>query len=147
MKTIDALSQPNIDNHVAIGAGVTIVAAWQAAANQQDIERLIELSDPNIEVVGPRGAAYGHQILRDWMGRAGLTLESLRVFVRDQIVVVAQHGVWRAVDTGTVNGEANLASQFRVEDGRVVQFTRDDDLAIALKEAGLTDADEVRSGE
>jgi len=29
----------------------------------------------------------------------------------------------------------------------VVQFTRDDDLAIALKEAGLTDADEVRSGE
>jgi len=79
------------------------------------------------------------------MGRAGLTLETRQVFARDQ--VVAQHGVWRAVDTGAVNGEANLASQFRVEDGRVVQFTRDDDLAIALKEAGLTDADEVRSGE
>ena len=124
-----------------------VVAAWQAAANQQDIERLLELSDPNIEVVGPRGAAYGHQILRDWMGRAGLTLTTLRVFARDQVVVVAQHGVWRAVDTGAFNGEANLASRFRVEDGRVTHFARYDELAIALKEAGLTDADEVRNGE
>ncbi len=122
---------------------VAIVAAWQAAANSQNIERQLELSDPNIEMIGPRGAAYGYQILRDWMGRAGLTLEALRVFARDQVVVVAQHGVWRAVDTGQVNGEADLASRFRVEDGRVVQFTRYDNLDIALKEAGLSDADEV----
>ena len=49
-----------------------IVQAWQDAANSQNIDRLIELSDPNIEVVGPRGLGYGHQLLRNWLGRAGL---------------------------------------------------------------------------
>ncbi len=32
---------------------LTIVQAWQEAANAQNVERLLELSDPNIEVVGP----------------------------------------------------------------------------------------------
>lgn len=101
---------------------VAIVQAWLDAANKQDLDRLLDLSDPNIEVVGPRGSGYGHQLLRDWLERAGLQLETLRVFARENVVVVAQHAIWRAAETGEVASEANVACRFRVEGSRVVQF-------------------------
>jgi limonene-1,2-epoxide hydrolase len=121
---------------------VTLVQAWQDAANTQNVDRLIALSDPNIEIVGPRGSGYGHQLLREWLGRAGLRLETLRVFARGDAVVVEQHGVWHSVETGEVVGERDIASRFRVDGERIVQFARYDSLNAALAEAGLTFADE-----
>jgi hypothetical protein len=120
-----------------------IAEAWQQAANNQDSERLLALSDPNIEVVGPRGSGFGHQLLRDWLGRAGLTLTTLRAFGRGNSVVLAQQGVWRSSETGAVTGEHDLASRFAVEGGRVVRFGRYDSLAEALAAAGLNDADAI----
>lgn len=122
---------------------IAVVQAWQEAANRQDIDRLLALSDPHIEVVGPRGAGYGHQLLRDWIARAGILLTTHRTFARGNVVVLAQHGVWRSVETHTVPGDADLASCFRVDGQRVMQFVRYDDLDSALAAAGLTDADEL----
>ena len=120
-----------------------IVQAWQDAANSQNIDRVIELSAPTIEIVGPRGSGHGHQLLRDWLGRAGLHLTTLRAFAHNNIVVLAQHGVWRSVETGEVAGERNVASRFRVDGQRIVQFARYDNLDIALDEAGLHNSDEI----
>jgi hypothetical protein len=120
-----------------------IAAAWQQAANDQDIERLLAISDPNIEIVGPRGSGYGHQLLRDWLGRAGLTLATLRAFARGETVVLAQRGVWRSIEGGDVMGERDLASRFDVQNGRVVRFARYDSLEEALDAANLGHADEV----
>lgn len=122
---------------------VVVVQSWQEAANRQDGDRLVELSDPNIEIIGPRGSGFGSQLLREWLGRAGLKLETQRIFARDQVVVVAQHGVWRSVETGEVQGEADIASRFRVADGRVIQFARHDRLEQALEAAGLDISDEL----
>ena len=122
---------------------VRTVQAWQDAANAQDIDQLLALSDENIEIVGPRGSGYGHQLLRDWMARAGLTLETQRTFAREASVVMEQHGVWRDVQTGVINGEAWIASSFRVANGRVTRFARFDDVASALGDADLTEDDEV----
>jgi hypothetical protein len=120
-----------------------VVRAWQEAANLRNIERLIELSDPNIEIAGPRGVGYGHQLLRDWLERASLSLETRRTFARGNVVVVAQHGVWRSVETGEVAGEADLASVFRVEGRRISHVARYDSLDAALAEAGLNASDEL----
>lgn len=122
---------------------LVIVQAWQDAANRQDVERLVALSDSNIEVIGPRGSGFGHQLLRDWLGRAGLSLTTQRAFIRDNIVVVAQHGIWRSLETGAITGAADLASRFHVEEQRISQFARYDTLDQALAEAGLSEADEV----
>jgi hypothetical protein len=70
-----------------------LVQAWQDAANHQNSDRLVELSAPDIEVIGPRGSGQGYQLLRDWLGRAGLHLTTQRAFARNNVVVVAQHGV------------------------------------------------------
>lgn len=117
-------------------AAVTALA-WQEAANAQDVDRLLGLSAPDIAIVGPRGTGYGHQLLREWLGRAGLHLATRRIFVRDEAVVMAQHGTWRAAETGEVTGERAVASVFLVADGRVVRLARHDDLDGALAEAGL----------
>ena len=125
---------------------IAIVRAWQEAANDQDSERLLALSDPEIELVGPRGSVRGHAPLHDWLGRAGLRLTTLRTFARGPVVVAAQRGVWHSPETGEVVGEALVASRFRVVAGRVAQFARHDSLGAALAEAGLGDEDEVRTG-
>jgi len=120
-----------------------LVQALQDAANHQDYDRLVELSAPDIEVVGPRGSGHGYQLLREWLSRAGLHLTTLRAFARDNVVVVAQRGVWRSVETGEVTSERDLASRFRSDGQRVVQFARYDTLDVALDEAGLHYSDEV----
>src|SRR5260370_39622736 len=107
---------------------LTIVQAWQEAANAQNVERLLELSDPNIEVVGPRGSGFGHQLLQDWIAHAGLSLKTLRAFVHGDTAVVEQHGVWHSLDPGEVTGEKTLASVFRVDDQRVMSIARYDSL-------------------
>jgi len=121
---------------------LAIVLAWQEAANAQDIDRLLALSDANIEIVGPRGSGFGHQLLRDWMARAGLTLKTLRAFVGADRVALEHQGIWRSLETGEVTGDKKVASAFQVRDGQVARFARYDDLAAALADSGLDQSDE-----
>lgn len=120
-----------------------VVRAWQEAANQRDVERLLELSAPDIEVVGPRGSGFGRQLLKEWLGRAGLTLTTLHEFVRGETVVLEQRGVWHDLDTGAVTGDKTLASAFRVNDQQqIARFARYDQLGEALEATGLDHTDE-----
>lgn len=123
-------------------SAVTVAQAWQAAVNAQDRVRLLELSHPGIEIVGPRGVAQGHDVLLAWLERAGLTLETRRVFAGQSSVVLAQHGVWRSPETGERQGEADVASSFRIREGQVAELARYDTLDEALTRAGLSEADE-----
>ena len=122
---------------------VEVVQAWVAAANAQGIGRLVALSDPEIEVGGPRGTGRGSQLLRDWMGRAGLTLQTQRTFARGNTVVLEQRGVWRSLETGEITGERILASLFQVVGQRVVKFARYDGLDEALAAGELSLADQA----
>ncbi len=122
-----------------------IVQGWQEAVNRRDVDRLLEHSSPGIVIVGPRGPATGHGILRDWLERAGLSFEPKRTFARENVVVVEQHAVWRSVDSGELIGEADVASRFLVQDGLVTEYARHDDLETALRECDLTLADEIDS--
>lgn len=124
---------------------LAIVRAWVEAANAQDADRLIALSDPHIEVGGPRGSGFGHALLRDWLARAGLSLTTLRTFARGAIVVPEQRGVWHTPDTSKVVGEQTVASVFVVDGRRVVRFARYDTLQEALAAAGIDRSDEVQS--
>lgn len=115
--------------------------AWVEAANAQDRGRLLRLSHPNIDIVGPRGTARGHEVLLAWLEQAGLTLETRRAFARDEGVGFAQRGVWRSPE-GEPQGEAEVASSFLVRDAQVVELARYDTLAEALAQVGLSEADE-----
>lgn len=122
---------------------VAVVRAWHQALNAGDLDRLAALSAEDVEVGGPRGASRGAQVLREWVGRAGIRLEPQRLFHREQTVVVEQAAEWRAAETGEVTGQQTPASVFIVRDGKVASVIRYPDLAAALAATGLGEADEV----
>lgn len=126
---------------------VSVAHAWTAAANAQNADELVARSSPTIEIVGPRGAVRGTDVLRDWLERAGLTLTNRRTFARDGRVVLDQHAVWRAPETGETVGEADIASRFVVEGEHVITYERHDTPAAALAAAGLTEADHLPDAE
>src|SRR5262249_61507326 len=91
-----------------------VVRRWLDAANRQDADALLALSDPDIEVVGPRGSARGHQALREWLARAGLAVETRRAFSPGGVGVLAQHGVWGCPASGGGVGAGGLGASFLV---------------------------------
>ena len=127
-------------------SGSDVVHAWLAAVNAGDADAALALTSPEVTIIGPRGTARGHQVLRAWLGHAGATFATRATFARGDNVVVAQHGVWRN-PTGAVEGEAEVATRFRMEAGHIGELERYDDLASALWAAGLSEADEVPAGE
>jgi ketosteroid isomerase-like protein len=120
---------------------VRIVHEWLAAVNAGGVEAALALTAPEVTIIGPRGAARGHEVLRTWMGHAGATFQTRETFAAGDAVVVAQHGVWRDGETGEIRGEADVATRFCVADGRVAEMERYDQLSAALQAAGLTEAD------
>jgi ketosteroid isomerase-like protein len=124
---------------------VSTVHAWHAALNRGDVDELIALSGDEIEVGGPRGRGTGPgaQLLRDWVGRAGIRLEPHRTFHRDSTVVVEQGASWQGPEAGPTTEPQTVASVFIVKDGRVASVVRYPDLASALEASGLTDSDTV----
>jgi ketosteroid isomerase-like protein len=125
---------------------VRIVHEWLAAVNAGDVEAALALTAADVTIVGPRGVARGHDVLRAWMGHAGATFQTRETFAAGDRVVVAQHGVWRNVETGEVRGEADVATRFRVAEGGVAEMERYDELHSALQAAGLTEADRRPDG-
>jgi hypothetical protein len=123
---------------------IAAIDDWHAALNAGDVDRLVGLSTVDVEVGGPRGSGRGADVLRDWVARAGITLEPRRVYGRDETLVVEQSAQWRAAD-GTLTQPQTVASVFRVRDGLVAAVLRYDDVAAALQAAGLDDADAVIS--
>ena len=126
---------------------IALINEFVEKINQRDIDGLVALADPNIELTGPRGSGVGHQLLRDWMGRANMTLETFATYARDDMAVLAQHGVWHSAE-GEEASRADTFMYFRTgsrprEALRVVQFARYTDLQEALVQAGLSLDDEV----
>ena len=75
---------------------IQTVIAWHDALNAGDVERLLALSHPDVEVGGPRGSAWGVQILREWVDRADIRLEPGRTFGEAGTVVVEQGAEWQS---------------------------------------------------
>jgi ketosteroid isomerase-like protein len=123
----------NPDAAVEVG----IAEDWHEALNSRDIKRLATLSHPDIEVGGPHGTGRGTKLLHEWVDRANIRLTPLRVFHRDDTVVVQQEAEWRSAETGLVTGRQRLASIFVVREGRVASVVRYDDLTNALQKANL----------
>ena len=122
---------------------IQTVIAWHASLNNGDVERLVALSHPDVEVGGPRGSSRGAQILREWVDHANVRLEPGRTFHEDDTVVVEEVAEWKSAEPGD---RRTVASVFVVDDGLVKSVVRYPDLALALRAANLDEPHERRSG-
>ena len=120
---------------------VDIVRAWLAAVTTGDVEAALALTAPDVAIVGPRGVGHGHAVLRAWMRHAGATFATRASYARGDVVVVAQHGVWRDLATAAVVGEADVATRFVIRDAQVAELERYADLGTALGAAALSPDD------
>jgi SnoaL-like protein len=124
------------------GQEVVTVDAWHQLLNAGDIEGLLALIHPDVEVGGPRGASRGLQVFREWFGRAGVGLTPVRYFHKGAVVVAEEDGLWQAPG-GEAIGSQTVWSLFSVEDCLITRIYRFDSLAGALRAAGMDEADEV----
>ncbi|HVF00189.1 MAG TPA: nuclear transport factor 2 family protein [Rubrobacteraceae bacterium] len=122
------------------------IKAWHEALNSGDADRVVALSQPNVEVGGPRGAGPGAGVLRKWVGRANIHLERRRVFHKVDTVVVEQRAGWRSTDAGQATGSQTVASLFVVQENQIAKVLRYDDLASALSAGNLGESNETQLG-
>jgi ketosteroid isomerase-like protein len=122
-------------------AEIQTVIAWHEALNSDDVERLIELSHPDVEVGGPRGTAHGAQVLREWVDRANINLEPGRILQEADTVVVEQEAEWVSAEPGS---HQTVASVFLVHDGLVTSVVRYPGLAEALRAVDFDETREIR---
>ena len=132
-----------------------VVESWHLAVRANNVEQLCALASRDVEIVGPRGAGRGHDVLRQWFNRGGLAAEPLRWFCGARgNVVVEQRGRWFTPEAVTVEDsgrwiipdttkERIVASAYSVVAGRVVRYQRFDELRAALVAQSLSDDDEV----
>lgn len=122
-----------------------VVEAWHEALNGGEVDRLVELSHPEVEVGGPHGTGRGAQLLREWVDRANIRLEPRRIFHHADTVVVEQRAQWHSTHTGRAISSQTVASVFVVRDGRVNRVVRYPDIANALDAAYLDESHEKKS--
>jgi len=125
---------------------IRVVTWWHEVLNGGEIDRLLELSHPDVEVGGPRGTGRGSALLRDWVNRAGIHLTPKRFFYSDGTVVVEQEAVWPSDDHAVTASPQTVASVFRVREDHVAGVVRYEDLASALDAAGIDAAKEIEVG-
>lgn len=119
------------------------VQAWEEAVNTRNLPRVLHCSDPDIELIGPKGVAKGHDALANWLTQVGVSLDTQRCFASGHAVVHAQLAYWHDQQTGEVVSERPVSTHYRVQEGRVALVARYDELQEALTQAGLSEADEV----
>ncbi|MDA4110823.1 nuclear transport factor 2 family protein [Mycolicibacterium holsaticum] len=112
---------------------IATVLAWYDALNERDLDTLASLSSDDIDIGDADGAAQGHAALREWAQRAGVKVETGRMYVHDGVVVAEE----LAADPGTVAS----AAAFRVVRDRVTSVFHHGDLASALAATELTEKD------
>lgn len=106
---------------------LALVLDWVDAVNERDLEKVLRLAAEDVEVIGPRGAARGHAILRAWIGRSGIRLRTLREIADGDTIVLEQEAEWPG-DTE----KAIVATRFTVTGGLIVRIARFDSLDAAL---------------
>lgn len=117
-----------------------VVDRWLDAVNRRDGEALVSLSQPEVEIVGPRGAGLmPRAVLSEWLLRAGFSAEARRWFCGGHgVVVVEQAAVWHDVTSGLEQERRLVGSRFQVRDGVVASYVRyDSGAAEAVSAAGL----------
>jgi ketosteroid isomerase-like protein len=118
-----------------------VAAAWLDAYNGRDLERLLELSEPDFVMDGLAGEQRGHDALRERltgpMHGVSVVVRPIATWHGGELVVIETVSEVRYGDTTEPGESMSGAATFTVRDGKVARMSVVDDLGQALRDAGL----------
>jgi hypothetical protein len=121
-------------------AAVAAVHAWGQAFNDRDLDHLLALSAPDIELATPNRADRGHDAVRRLLHLQSYGVAQhahpVRYIGRGSTVTVEASLELRWVDGGELADTSEGVAIFEVSDGRVHSFRPQPDLAAAFRVAG-----------
>lgn len=112
---------------------------WIEKLNAKDIEGVLEVSDHNIELMGPMGSASGHETLRQWVEGSKLHLTTVTRYAKDKKVVYEQEGTWE-----DQNGQVTIYTFMEIKNGKVARISRYDSLDDAFADSGLNEENIIK---
>ncbi|MGI2328608.1 nuclear transport factor 2 family protein [Planococcus sp. YIM B11945] len=111
---------------------------WVDRVNARDVKGVLQVSDHNIEMRGPGGGGFGHDLLAQWMERAGVTLTTITRYANDHCVLYEQEGVWENED-----GHVIVYTFMEIKGGKVTRLERFDNIDDAFSTSGLSEKDKM----
>lgn len=117
---------------------IKIAERWTTGVNERNIKDVLEVSDPHIELVGPRGVAEGHNILQQWIKESGIKMETQDYYAKGNEVVCVQRATWE-----NQNGHVTIYTFMEIRDGKVHRLGRYDTLDDAFGQCELSEEDRV----
>jgi limonene-1,2-epoxide hydrolase len=121
-------------------AAVATVHAWEQAFRERDLDRLLALSAPDIELATRNGASRGHDAIRRLLHLQSYGVaqhvRARRYHARAATIVVEALIELRWVDSGELAETTHGVAVFDVRRHRVSRFRPQPDLASAFDFAG-----------
>lgn len=118
--------------------GRSIAKQWTSNVNKKDIQAVLNISDPHIELAGPRGAAEGHDMLRKWIEESGIYLQTQNVYAKDNQVILTQKATWE-----NQSGHVTIYTFMEIRNGKIYRLGRFDTLDDAFGQCQLSEEDQV----
>ena len=113
-----------------------VAEACVEALNARDLEAVLDLATNDFELVTMHRGTLTRDDIEGWLERQsyGLGMYAVpeRWEERDEGVIMAGTGEWRRVETGDVEGSAEVAISFSVRDGRAARVQIHPSLEAAL---------------
>ncbi|MDQ0429859.1 hypothetical protein QOZ98_002687 [Planomicrobium stackebrandtii] len=117
---------------------IRVAEQWTTGVNERDIKGVLKVSDPHIELIGPRGIAEGHDILQQWIKESGIKMETQDYYAKGNEVVCVQKATWE-----NQNGHVTIYTFMDIRNGKVHRLGRYDTLDDAFGQCQLSEEDKV----
>lgn len=112
---------------------------WTESVNRKDVAAVLKISDRNVELIGPRGASAGHDILAEWVKNSGIHLSTKSRYAKGDCVVYEQEGRWE-----NENGHVMVYTFMEMKEGKVKRIARFDSLDEAFGYCTMSEEDLVK---
>lgn len=122
---------------------VEIAEQWVQFSNDKNIEALKNVTSEELKVQGPKGEnILKLDDIKNWLERANLQLATFERYLKDDKIVMGQHGTWMNSDN-TIKGQQNVYTLLIVENKKVKELARFNTKEEAFSASNINESDKI----
>lgn len=122
---------------------VEIAEQWVQFSNDKNIEALKKVTSEELKVQGPKGEKILKlDDIKNWLERANLQLATFERYLKDDKIVMGQHGTWMNPDN-TIKGQQNVYTLLIVENKKVKELARFNTKEEAFGVSNINESDKI----